>query len=124
MSEERSTTAGVVRKRRFVKSIPSLAATVVIAILLTTSATAQEQQHEYSYLFDGALKTGTRSRVRVGARTYQLERRYERLIYRKELFAVRWVVDVVPGTLVGDPHTHDRHRAMPTVSGAVLSAHK
>ena len=104
----------VVRKRRFVKSIPSLAATVVIAIFLTTSATGQEQQHaysEYTYLFDGAFENGHAFSSTVGARNYQIESRYERLIYWNEPFAVRWVVDVVPGTLVGDPHTHDGHRA-------------
>ena len=102
------------RKRRFVKGAPALAATIVIAFFLTTSAIAQERQHDYSeytYWFGGAFENGHAFSSTVGGRNYQLESRYERLMYWKEPFAVRWVFDVVPVALVGDPHTYNGHRA-------------
>jgi hypothetical protein len=89
-------------------------ATIVIGILLITSASAQEQGHaysEYTYWFGGAFGNGHAFSSTVGGRNYQLESRYERLIYSSGPFAVRWVFEVVPVALVGDPHTHDGHRA-------------
>ena len=102
------------RQRRFMKRLPALAATIVIALFLTTSAIAQEQQRaysEYTYWFDGAFENGHAFSSTVGARNYQLESRYERLIYWRPPFAVRWVFDTVPVALVGDPHTSNGHRA-------------
>lgn len=89
-------------------------ATIVIGILLIISASAQEQGHaysEYTYWFGGAFGNGHAFSSTVGGRNYQLESRYERLIYSSGPFAVRWVFEVVPVALVGDPHTHDGHRA-------------
>jgi lipid A 3-O-deacylase PagL len=114
------------RQRRFMKRVPALAATIVIALFLTTSAIAQEQQRaysEYTYWFDGAFENGHAFSSTVGARNYQLESRYERLIYWKEPFAVRWVFDAVPVALVGDPHTHNGHRAYANgVGGSPIGA--
>jgi len=102
------------RKQRFVKGAPALAATIVIAFFLTTSAIAQERQHaysEYTYWFDGAFENGHAFSSTVGARNYQLESRYERLIYSREPFAVRWVFEAIPLALVGDPRSQNGHRA-------------
>ena len=102
------------RRRRFMKRLAALAGTIVIALFLTTSAIAQEQQRaysEYTYWFDGAFENGHAFSSTVGARNYQLESRYERLIYWKPPIAVRWVFDTVPLALVGDPHTSNGHRA-------------
>jgi hypothetical protein len=114
------------RQRRFMKRVPALAPTIVIALFLTTSAIAQEQQRaysEYTYWFSGAFENGHAFSSTVGARNYQLESRYERLIYWKEPFAVRWVFDAVPVALVGDPHTHNGHRAYANgVGGSPIGA--
>lgn len=102
------------RLRRCMKRAPALAATIVIALFLTTSAIAQEQQrayNEYTYWFGGAFENGHAFSSTVGARNYQLETRYERLLYYRPPFAVRWVFDTVPVALVGDPRTRDSHRA-------------
>jgi hypothetical protein len=102
------------RLLRFAKGLPALAATIVIAMFLTPSAIAQERQHayrEYTYWFDGAFENGHAFSSTVGARNYQLEIRYERLIYWNQPFAVRWVLDTVPAALVGDPHSNNGHRA-------------
>ena len=47
----------------------------------------------------------------MGARNYQLESRYEPLIYWSPPFAVRWVFDAVPMALVGDRYTSTGRRA-------------
>ena len=102
------------RKRPFVKCEPALAMTIVIAFFLTTSAIAQERPRaysEYTYWFDGAFENGHAFSSTVGARTYQLEYRYERLICSRKPFAVRWVFDAVPMALVGDRYTRSGRRA-------------
>jgi len=115
-----------VRQRRLVKRVPALAVAIVIAMFLATSASAQEQQRaysEYTYWFGGAFENGHAFSSTVGARNYQLESRYERLIYWKEPFAVRWVFDAVPVALVGDPHTYNGHRAYANgVGGSPIGA--
>jgi hypothetical protein len=95
------------------KRVPALAATIVIALFLTTSAIAQEQQRaysEYTYWFGGAFENGHAFSSTVGARNYQLESRYERLIYWSPPVAVRWVVEAVPMALVGDRYTSTGRR--------------
>jgi hypothetical protein len=103
-----------VRKRGFVKGVPALGATIVIALFLTASAIAQDQQRahsEYTYWFGGAFGNGHAFSSTVGARNYQLESRYERLIYWSPPFAVRWVFDAVPMAVVGDRYTSAGRRA-------------
>lgn len=102
------------RENRFLNRIFGIFATATVALLLTTAGFAQEQDHaysEYTYWFGGALGNGHAFSGTADGRNYQLESRYERLIYWKEPFAVRWVFDAVPVALVGDPHTRDGHRA-------------
>jgi len=105
---------GRVRKPRFVKGVPVLAATIVIAMFLSASALAQEPQRaysEYTYWLDGAFENGHAFSSTVGARNYQLESRYERLIYSSGPLSVRWVFDAVPMALVGDRYTSTGRRA-------------
>src|SRR5437879_2856572 len=102
------------RHRKFAKGVPELATAIVIAMFLATSAIAQERQHaysEYTYWFDGAFENGHAFSSTMGARNYQLESRYERLIYWREPFAVRWVFEAIPLALVGDPRSQNGHRA-------------
>ena len=99
---------------RLPKGRTVLAAMIVIAMVLSTSAIAQERQHaysEYTCWFAGSFENGHAFSSTVGARNYQLESRYERLIYWREPFAVRWVFDAIPLVLVGDPHTSNGRRA-------------
>jgi len=102
------------RRHRFVEGALALAAAIVVAFFLTTSAIAQERQHaysEYTYWVEGAFGNGHAFSSTVNARNYQLESRYERLIYWKEPIAVRWVFEAIPLAFVGDPHTSNGHRA-------------
>jgi hypothetical protein len=75
------------RYPRFVRGIPTLAATIVIATFLTTSAIAQEQHHaysEYTCWFGGAFGNGHAFSDTVDGRSYHFENRCERLIYWSE----------------------------------------
>jgi hypothetical protein len=101
-------------KGSFAKGALSLATTIFMATLLPTSAVAQEPQRpysEYTYWFDGAFENGHAFSSTIGARNYQFETRYERLIYSAKPFAVRWVFDAVPVALVGDRYTSTGRRA-------------
>jgi opacity protein-like surface antigen len=84
----------------------------VIAMSLTSSVIAQERQrayNEYTCWFGGAFGNGHAFSDTVDARNYQVENRYERLIYGSNPFAVRWVFEVT-AALVGDPRTGNGHR--------------
>lgn len=103
----------VIPENRCVNRIFAILATIAVAMFITAPGFAQEQRHaysEYTYWFNGAFDNGHAFSSTVGSRNYQLESRYERLIYWKEPFAVRWVFDAVPLALVGDPRTSN-HRA-------------
>jgi hypothetical protein len=90
-----------------------LAGTILISMFLLTSAFAQEQQKhaysEYIFWYGGAFGNGHAFANTLDASNYQFENRYERLIYWKEPFAVRWVFDAT-SALVGDPRTGNGHR--------------
>ena len=114
------------RQRKLAKGVPALAAAIVIALFLTTSAFAQERQHaysEYTYWFGGAFENGHAFSSTVGGRNYQLESRYERLIYWSAPFAVRWVFDVVPVALV-DRYTVLAGEGVYGVGGSPIGAGK
>ena len=101
------------RQRTLVARVLAVATTILIAILLSTAAMAQEQPaySEYTYWFGGSFENGHAFSSTINARNYQFESRYERLIYWREPFAVRWVFDAVPLAVVGDPHTNSGRRA-------------
>ena len=108
------------REDRFKNRIYATFAALAVALLITMPGLAQEQQHsysEYTYWLDGAFGNGHAFSSTVDGRNYQLESRYERLIYWKGPLAVRWVFDAVPASLVGDPHTSNGHRAYAYGSG-------
>ena len=101
-------------KGSFLKAVSLLATTIFMAIFLSTSAVAQEQPRaysEYTYWFGGAFENGHAFSSTIGARNYQLESRYERLIYSRGPLSVRWVFDAVPMALVGDRYTSTGRRA-------------
>ena len=85
----------------------SVLSAMIIIAALPKPAIAQEQEHaysEYTVWFAGAFENGHAFSSTINGRNYQLETRYERLIYWSGPLAVRWVFEVVPVALVGDPH--------------------
>src|SRR5262249_266600 len=96
-----------IRQPRFVAHASALVVMLIIAVaVLTQPAIAQERKHpysEYTLWFGGSFENGHAFSNTFNGRNYLREGRYERLIYWSEPFAVRWVFEVVPVALVGDP---------------------
>jgi hypothetical protein len=83
-------------------------------LVFVSSACAQERAalNEYTTWFGGQFANKHAFADTVNGRLYQLESRYSRLVYTGGPVAVRWVAQIVPMTLVGDPwHTKGREYA-------------
>lgn len=82
--------------------------------LFLVSAHAQERPtgNELELWFVGQFANGYAfDSDTSNARMYQLEGRYSRLVYTRGPFAVRWVSEIVPLTLVGEWHASEGRRA-------------
>ena len=62
---------------------------------------------EVAIWFGGQFRDAHAFSETSNARLYQLESRYGRLVFARTAVAVRYVAEVVPLTLVGDPHTRN-----------------
>ena len=87
------------------RHLPYLMRALVAVLLFVGSACAQERPalNEFTTWFGGQFANEHAFSETENGRLYQLESRYTRLIYAGGPFAVRWVFDIVPMTLVGDP---------------------
>jgi hypothetical protein len=87
------------------RHLPYLMRALVAALFLVGSACAQEWPtlNEFTTWFGGQFANEHAFSETDNGRLYQIESRYTRLIYAGGPFAVRWVFDIVPMTLVGDP---------------------
>ena len=88
--------------------------TAFAVFLFAGCASAQDRPapNEFTTWFGGQFANKQAFSDTVHGRLYQVENRYTRLIYAGGPLAVRWVFDVVPMTLVGDPwHTKGRQYA-------------
>ena len=88
--------------------------TAFAVFLFAGCASAQDRPalNEFTTWFGGQFANKHAFSDTVNGRLYQVENRYTRLIYAGGPLAVRWVFDVVPMTLVGDPwHTKGRQYA-------------
>ncbi|HVN20105.1 MAG TPA: acyloxyacyl hydrolase [Dongiaceae bacterium] len=100
------------RLRPGVASISFLVARFLV-LFLVGIAPAQEQPatSQLTTWFSGQFKNEHGLHTDTSnARLYQLEFRYSRLIHTSGPLEFRWVFDVVPMTLVGDPYTTSGHR--------------
>jgi len=94
--------------------LPHLKRALAAALLFVGTAYSQEQQalNEFTTWFGGQFANKHAFSDTVDGRLYQSESRYRRLVYVRGPIAVRWVADIVPMTLVGDPwHTKGRQYA-------------
>lgn len=87
------------------RHLPQLICTAAALLIFAGSACAQDRpaMNEFTTWFGGQFANKHAFSDTVNGRLYQVENRYSRLIYAGGPFAVRWVFDVVPMTLVGDP---------------------
>jgi hypothetical protein len=94
------------KQRRFTLARPSR----LLSILFTTTflvslACAQDQsaQNEFGIWIDGQFGNGHAFGSTVDSRLYQVEARYGRLVYTNRLLALRYIAEVIPLSVVGDP---------------------
>ena len=88
------------------RHLPQFMFAIFAVLFLGGVACAQDRPalNEYTTWFSGqfanehAFSSDTNN-----SRMYELETRYSRLVYTGRSFTVRWVADVVPMALVGDP---------------------
>lgn len=107
-----NSTAQLRNPRRLIfAGVVALLATV-FTIVFATSACAQERpaNTEIAIWFGGEFGDAHAFSETVNARLYQLESRYGRLVFARRTVAVRYVAEVVPLTLIGDPHTRNGSR--------------
>ena len=101
---------------------PSLTSAFLIflGIFIPASAPAQESQRsysEYTCWLNGAFANGHAFSNTLDGRNYQLECRYERLLYQRGPLAVRWVFDALPLVVVGYPRTGNGRRVYSYAAG-------
>jgi|SRR5579859_1808123 len=88
----------------------------LLRILFTTTflvslACAQERatnNNEFGVWFEGQFGNGHAFGSTTDSRMYQVEARYSRLVSTNRLVAVRYVAEVVPLSVVGDPQANGR----------------
>jgi opacity protein-like surface antigen len=75
------------------------------ATFLVSLACAQDQgaQNEFGVWIDGQFGNGHAFGSTVDSRFYQVEARYGRLVYTNRLVALRYLAEVIPLSVVGDP---------------------
>jgi opacity protein-like surface antigen len=68
-------------------------------------ACAQDRaaHHEVGIWFEGQLGNGHAFGSTTDSRFYQVEARYGRLVYTNRLLALRYLVEAIPFSVVGDP---------------------
>lgn len=100
---------------KFVPALFRIIAALIATLCFVGAASAQEQPrpalNQYTTWFSGQFANAhSFSSDTDNSRMYQLESRYSRLVYARGPVAVRWVAEIVPATLVGDPHYSGGHR--------------
>lgn len=95
-----------------VRRIPLLLNITLIATFLMGVAWAQDRPtyapNEYALWFDGQSGNGHAFGATTNSRMYQVEFRYGRLVHMDHLYALHYVAEVVPLTLVGQPQVNGR----------------
>jgi len=95
--------------RRFYASVIASAILLLAVTGLTTffaePASAQERpmDNEFAVWFADQFASGHAFSEETNGHIYQVETRYTRMVLARKLIAVRYVADVVPWTVVGDP---------------------
>lgn len=109
MNSTKHATALTRSKRR---QILLLLSALLIASFLVGVAFAQDRPtaayNEFTLWADGQFGNGHAFGATTNSRMYQVEFRYGRLARMNHLYALRYIAEVVPLTLVGQPQTNGR----------------
>lgn len=94
------------------RKIPLFLSTLLIAAFLTGVTCAQDRPtaayNEFTLWFDGQFGNGHAFGATTNSRMYQVEFRYGRLARKNDLYALHYIAEVVPLTLVGQPQPNGR----------------
>jgi len=106
-------TLGASKRRRFTlaRGVSRLLSTLFTTTFLVSLACAQERatnNNEFGVWFEGQFGNGHAFGSTTDSRMYQVEARYSRLVSTNRLVAVRYVAEVVPLSVVGDPQANGR----------------
>ena len=96
---------------RFYENVLASAAILLLAVTMLTAffadpASAQEQlpNNEFAVWFADQFASAYAFSEETNGHIYLIETRYTRMILARRLIAVRYVADVAPWAMVGDPH--------------------
>lgn len=94
------------------------------AIFLISLARAQDQpsQNEYAFWLEGQLGNGHAFASTTDTRMYQIEGRYGRLVYTNRLLALRYIAEVIPLSVVGDPQANGQRAYAHATGGSPIGA--
>ena len=83
---------------------------LLIATVLVGSLHGQDRAggNEFGILFGGQFANAKWVGTTTNSRMYEIEGRYSRIIWKNRQFALRYVAEFVPLSLVGDPTNGQR----------------
>jgi opacity protein-like surface antigen len=106
------------------RSVPLLLRILSTATFLVSLACAQDQpsQNEFAFWFEGQLGNGHAFASTTDSRMYQVEARYGRLVYTNHLLALRYIAEVIPFSVVGDPQPNGQRAYAHATGGSPIGA--
>ena len=104
-------TLGTRKGRRFAsaRGVSRLLSILFTTTFLVSLACAQQRathDNEFGVWFEGQFANGHAFGSTIDSRMYQVEARYSRLVFTNRLIALRYVAEVVPLSVVGDPRAN------------------
>ena len=87
----------------------SLLSSILFTTMFFTSPTCAQERaagNEFGVWFGGQTGNAHAFASTINSRMYQVEGRYSRLFYANRLFALRYVAEAIPLSLVGDPQAN------------------
>jgi hypothetical protein len=112
------------RRIRLPRGVSLLLRILSTATFLVGIAYAQDRpsQHEFAFWFEGQLGNGHAFASTIDSRMYQIEARYGRLVYTNRLLALRYIAEVIPFSVVGDPQANGQRAYAHATGGSPIGA--
>lgn len=116
------------KRRRFTPargvcgSLSILFATMFLISVACAQDRAAQGHNEFGIWFDGQFGNGHAFGATTDSRMYQVEARYGRLVYTNRLLALRYIAEVIPLSLVGDPQANGQRVYAHGAGGSPIGA--
>jgi opacity protein-like surface antigen len=120
-------TLGASKRRRFTlaRGVSRLLSILFTTTFLVSLACAQERgtnNNEFGIWFEGQFGNGHAFGSTTDSRMYQVEARYSRLVSTNRFIALRYVAEVVPLSVVGDPQANGQRAYSYGAGGSPIGA--